>query len=984
MKIKNSKFSKALSLVTSVTLLLGTVASLPANAAIATSAEKTVTEDFGTTQNLVYERSDFTTGMEGFAESGADLGAGTKTTVNVLEKNRGVFDGAYMLGTAAQNQGWLPMWCYDADSEKLVYRKKNIGNFMAPYRFTGTGEDNVTALKEFSGRIYTTNFSGDNNAPYIAFNYVDNGNVDMVYPYISGNSLYFRLSSVRTETVDSPAGSYKRIYTNRSQPSTAKLDPVDATVNGVSLKYLDFKVVYGEGSVTVTFSDASNSVSQTFNDSAIQSATVGNINSSVENISKKVGEFNKNDASKATQVGFVAANSTAKYVDDLKLTYVCDRSAADMANEYKDLHSAILTKDIDAISEADTDAYNAALSDYDSLTDSAKALLTDEKAKLDSISNKLSDGIVDKYLTDNASALALTTETANADNVALATAALDGFNALDSAMQAKATAKFNANNGTSYASLADFLKQICNSVYYNADGALVYEDFGGYTKADGAWGETDYRTIAKRGDKRIKSAEYVMEFDTAALETGFNTNPFYAYDSAQKDQYFNFTFSSDKSAGWKNKVFFNGRSIKNLGNGYVGSHIVSDVLDAENYSKLTLRVRYTYDYTVFDGEPQHFWNATKTPYTSNYITVNMQYSFDELPGKVYKSGANYLAIVPKEGETLTDIFNVGFNVNSLPKGSSLKSLSIEYVDGTASPEFEAYEDTYSKTVANVALADKDNVNAALAVYETLTDAQKEKYKSNYENLTALSAVIKAIEEINAVSVSTPDAITKLSALKVSTDVYNNTNIAAAIESKTEAANTAFRPTIDGATIKTSAEPTEQNLRFTATLKNAPDGWYIKEAGVVMLPQNMLSGDLTAATAKAVIAKANYTAENKAPSNFLAQLSGSALNESRCARDIAARVYVIYTNGTDDYTYYSTNNGNNISDGVAIRSVYSVARSMAKAIVGTTEYGTVTYTETVTSTSTGSDIDSIDGKQVLAFVSANVKVIAAYVAANQNG
>lgn len=415
MKIKNSKFSKALSLVTSVTLLLGTVAALPVNAAIETTAEKTVTEDFGTTSNLVYERSDFTTGMEGFAESGADLGKGTETTVDVLEKNRGVFDGAYMLGTATQNQGWLPMWCYDADSEKLVYRKKNTGNFMAPYRFTGNGEDNVTALKEFSGRIYTTNFS------------VDNGNVDMVYPYISGNSLYFRLSSVRTETVDSPAGSYKRIYTNRSQPSTAKLEPVDATVNGVSLKYLDFKVVYGEGSVTVTFSDASNSVSQTFNDSAIQSATVSNINSAVENISKMVGEFNKNDASKATQVGFVAASSTAKYVDDLKLTYVCDRSAADMANEYKELHSAILTKDIDAISEADTDAYNSAINDYNGLSEEAKALLVTEKAKLDIIAEKLAGGIIDGYMTANADALALTAETVSRDNVALAANALNAF-----------------------------------------------------------------------------------------------------------------------------------------------------------------------------------------------------------------------------------------------------------------------------------------------------------------------------------------------------------------------------------------------------------------------------------------------------------------------------------------------------------------------------------------------------------------------------
>lgn len=986
MKIKSSKFSKALSLIISVALLLCSAAVLPANAVIETAVEKVVTEDFSTTSNLVYERSDFTTGMEGFKESGADLGDGTTETVFVKDGEKGVFDGAYKLAMSDQNQGWKPMWTYDSEKDKLVYRKKVQGVFRAPYKFTASN-DNIVSIKEFSGRIFSENFGKDNNAPFIAFNYIDNGNVDMVYPYIENQIVYFRFFSIRTETVNSSAGTYKVIYeSNLDQRGTESLTPVDATVNGVSLKYLDFKVVYGEDRVTVTFIDAANSISLTINDSENQARTVSSIIKEYDGTSERTVEsFGKNTASKATQVGFIAYTSNAIYVDDLSLRYIYEKSNEQLANDFKAAHADILNKSIDDITSEDTVAYNAALSDYNALSDSAKALLAVEKAKLDAISEKLTNNIVDAYITANSDALALTSETVNKDNVALAVNALNGFNALDNNSQAKVTEKFNADKGTGYASLTDFLKEICNRVYYNADGALVYEDFTGYTKTDGAWGETDYRTIAKRGDKRIKSAEYVMKFDTSALASSFDKNPFFCYDSVEKDQSFNFTFSTYKADSWANKVFFNSRAVSNLNpKGYAGAHCTSDVIDSEEYPTLTMRVKYSYDYTVFDGEAEHFYSDTYVPYASNYISVDMQYSFDEIPGKVYKINKNMFAIIPNQGETLTDVFSVGFNTSSLPSGSSLKSLEIEYVSETASEQFEIYKDTYTKTVSDVALSDKDNINAALAVYETLTDEQKAKYQSNYENLLALSAVIRMIEDINAVSTSIPDALTRLETLEAAATGYNNSNIAGALAAQYSAVDTALRPTIDGATIKTTSEPSEQNLRFSATVKEAADGWYVKEVGVVMLPQDLLTGELTIETAKSVTAKTEYTAEKKAPANFLAQLSGSALNENRCARDIAARVYSIYTNGTDEYIYYSNNSGNNISGGTAVRSVYGVARSMAKAIVGTTEYGNVTYNDVVTSTSTPADIDNIDGKDILSFITANVDVIKAYVNANQNG
>lgn len=268
-------------------------------------------------------------------------------------------------------------------------------------------------------------------------------------------------------------------------------------------------------------------------------------------------------------------------------------------------------------------------------------------------------------------------------------------------------------------------------------------------------------------------------------------------------------------------------------------------------------------------------------------------------------------------------------------------------------------------------------------YATLTDAQKTKYASNYQNLQFLQEVVTFIESVNAVAV-TPKALTELDALKATyaSAGYTNTNVDSALAAKYTAADV-FRPVIAGATIRTSSNPNEQDLRFISNIPAAPEGWRISEIGIVLLPQNILgSSELTKATASVAVAKKEYAEGVEASTKFTAELGKSAQGDARCARDICARTYVVYTDGTDSYEYYSTNNTeNNISNGTVVRSVYGVARSMAKAIIGTTKYGTVIYTEIITAT-TDIVTEDIVGADVLEFVSKNVDVIKAFVLANQ--
>lgn len=978
MKVKKCNFHKIASAVTALSLMLGMLTVSTVSAEISATGVKTVDEDFSSTVMLEYQKSTATTGMEGFFEND------TSKNIYVDSSKIGVYDGAYKMRSSGQNQGWLMLQKYDEASNAIVNSKEIIGSFLAPYKFTGTGDTVPTALKSFKGTLYSTNFTTDNNAPFIVYNYIDNGNVDAVTPYIWGSTVYFRRHSIRTQTVKiENVGTYKKIYgiSRVDQPSASGIsvsDLVTTTVDGTTYYALDFEITYGTDAVTVAFSSGDKSVFQTFKDSQYVTNTISNCIDSSDK--KTIASFGYNVASKSTSVGFLTQNVTC--VDNLSLTYEYNKDADELAQDFRNTHSEILTMDIDTVSEANTDAYTAALNDYNTLGTDVQALLATEKAHLDAISEKLSGLIVDQFFTAHSEALALTADTVSKENVSKAYAALTGFNELDTDTQSAVTARYNGEHSTAYAALSEFFKALCDKIYYNEDGALVYDDFSGYTKADGAWGNTEYGTLTKRGNKRINSVEYVVSFNTAVLATGFNSSPFYAYKDTAANQSFLFRFASDaSSSGWKNKVFFNGLELSNLQGIYAGAHVASDVLNPEAYPTLTLRVRYSYDYSVFDGAAQKFPYGIS--YESNYIKMNFQYSFDELPDRVYKTEPTYMAILPKEGETVNDLFTVGFNVNRMPSGSSLTSFTVTYVDLSISPEFEAYAETYSKTQADVALSDKDNVTAAIVCYETLTEVQKAKYAADYNNLLAVKEVIDLIENVNAVAV-TPKALTVLDALKATyaSAGYTNTNVDSALAAKYDAADV-FRPEIAGATIRTSSNPNEQDLRFISNIPAAPEGWRISEIGVVLLPQNILgSSELTKDTASVAVAKKEYAEGIVAPTKFTAELGKSAQGDTRCARDICARTYVVYTDGTDSYEYYSTNNTeNNISNGTAVRSVYGVARSMAKAIIGTTEYGTVTYTEKITATTDIANED-IAGADVLEFVSNNVDVIKAYVLANQ--
>jgi hypothetical protein len=124
-------------------------------------------------------------------------------------------------------------------------------------------------------------------------------------------------------------------------------------------------------------------------------------------------------------------------------------SAQDLAAAatYRSAHTAALALTVDTVQTSDRAAVNAALSAYNSLSAEAKELLSDEKAKLDSLLAKIADleaaenasaehhAAAEAFKTTHATVLALTASTVQISNKAAVNDALSAYNGLPQAVK---------------------------------------------------------------------------------------------------------------------------------------------------------------------------------------------------------------------------------------------------------------------------------------------------------------------------------------------------------------------------------------------------------------------------------------------------------------------------------------------------------------------------------------------------------------------
>jgi hypothetical protein len=116
-------------------------------------------------------------------------------------------------------------------------------------------------------------------------------------------------------------------------------------------------------------------------------------------------------------------------------------AAQEAAEEFKADQAAALEKTAGTVTLGDEAAVDAALAAYNALSGEAKALLTAEKARLDSLTAKIAELKAAAFKADHAGVLAKGVEDITADDEGVVDAALAAYNGLSAGAQALLTAE---------------------------------------------------------------------------------------------------------------------------------------------------------------------------------------------------------------------------------------------------------------------------------------------------------------------------------------------------------------------------------------------------------------------------------------------------------------------------------------------------------------------------------------------------------------
>ena len=639
--------------------------------------------------------------------------------------------------------------------------------------------------------------------------------------------------------------------------------------------------------------------------------------------------------------------------DNITVTFTI--SDAEIAKGYKETHKDILSKTTETVTSADQVAIDAAKADYDALGENVKVLLAEQYKLL----GDLSEAIVaaqfsgDSF-TENFGGEVYWQRVDSADDAASCITDEGAFKPaqgyLDATTHIKSIPVYTHKYWPEGKTLATVSGDYTLAPQYHK-GALIiyyYKDLnnwrGFYIQRAGAF---NIFNVTKETDANDSTKVYYTLDSAAAIQLSASTTDWTDATIPAAGSTVRFTLTYDKNGAVK--VVFTQGDISS-------KEVV--LSDAINQTAVETKVSTDGGVTFADASEAHTVAA------------------------ITDANVNQFAMGCGQGNcSVFDNITVTF--------------ATPVVEETTSDEFEAYASTYELTAQSVTYAAVENIDAAIALYEGLNDSQKATYKDNYDNLVAIKPVAEFDKSIRDIVV-TPGSMAEIekgeedyAALGVA-----NVSIASALAEKNNAID-GFRPGVLGGTIKTAQNPENQNLRFKyeAPVSEA-NGWSIVSYGAIFLPENMLNGELTVDTAEIAMVSVDLQEGEKVPDNFVANLSGSAISGKRCSRNIAGTAFVVWSNGTDSYYYYCNDEVDNSkytsishSAGVCVRSVYGIAREIAKVlhgqdtIDGGQEYGIVdvVYTTAITKESVLADCQDAD---VLVFVAANVNAVKAYVAVNQ--
>ncbi len=1016
----------------------------------------TVTENFDGTNAapLVYEPSTYTTGSsyltngnkadssDAFREGAPVSGVSSLSPIqNLSASNYGITDGKYKI-QAIGNNGWFS-GMMDTDSGLVFKCFANQSNTFA-LRYAGMdpyGE--VTGIQEFSGTVYSNASSLRSNGIWnIVYNYIDNGNFDYLSVCFDGSATkgIIRPYSVRTVKATAADGTeYKKIYSLQLANIFYKDFGAFETeeIGGVTYNKMGFKVVYNEDGVTITLTINGVSHDITIKDTLANNASLNNSVNSTDINDKLVPSTLSNNvsASKATQVGFGATSSTM-YADDVSVKFTYKKSQAEMVGDFNTKYATFLAREVSSITEADSDKIQQALADYATVVEAypaAATVLEDAYNTVNGFAAKLAEGEVEKYFTQHGTVFASGFVIKNASHTVAVRKAAAEYTAMaevtKDTVNEMAVEKGIITQGST---MLDYFKALTGAYYYNGE-ALIYDDFNSYLSDEDfhkVWEDVCLEDVTPvSSPSTLKLNEDGSQSLTPGSNNGFITVPKAAYRPEGMLKKFSVTMELDTTeftnmSAWYDlgvpvihyavpnaneykgqKLTVNnnklqttyGGSTAGLNENFPWTATISDL--APGKYNLVLSFEYEYVQLEEPGKPTGFgWTFSSLGYdVSDFIRVYGKIHVVEMDVTV---NANSF-VVPLEGKTINKNFTAGIRKGD--RAVTYKEISYTYAkaEDEFSEAFEAYASTYGKPVSSATAADLDSINAAIALYETLTEKQQSAYAKEKAALDAMKPVAQFHKSVSETAVTPATDLQKLSSDYAALGV-TSTAIETAIDAVEEGLK-AFAPSMRSATIKATNDQDGQRLRFSADMPKGLsfEGYTVKEFGVIMLPNQVLGNSSLGVTETELKLDGSYgsyqLAKSASDDGILpAQFRGYLVLDSQVLSygvRIAARAYIIYTVENVDYIYYSTNTSDNynaqeptkgVSDGVAVRSAKGIATAMAEDLLtyyeaaGVSEY--MVYTDAIPEGTAASEIKSMDAQDVLDFVienAGNVELISTW-------
>ncbi len=458
--------------------------------------------------------------------------------------------------------------------------------------------------------------------------------------------------------------------------------------------------------------------------------------------------------------GYTNTNNIVTY-DNLEFVYSANKTDIQLADEFKERNDEILKGD--DVTSDDLDAYTAAMSDYESITDGAKLIVADEYEKLLSIYGKMQSSVKENFFNTHKIILEKTIL-----NVSIADKGIlyDAIEAIEemSDFEKEAISEYIVHISNLKGRFAELNQRYSGDDFENisyteehfesSDASKVYsvEKIG-----DSSWltvpiSKNIYTTVKDEYwdyTRKVKSVSFDVNLETISTEVYFYSlyNPTSGMKTGVRFANRGETFTCVSAVRQESQTTLNRVTIDD-----VKYNLASWVNFSEDFGTgpqvYTVKVDYTYSTTTVDGEEVKVIMVYYTIYNSEEALICSQrgiYQADEYIGnKIAFSSGNSAAV-----------YYDNFKVEFFDNDTDAKILSDAFIEKHT---------VLNKKYSELSAQDIEAIEAGISEYQTLSEITKSYLTNEIKILEKQKEYISYIDTFSKIEKN--DINTYLAAYKI--------------------------------------------------------------------------------------------------------------------------------------------------------------------------------------------------------------------------